>query len=194
MFGETLNISHVDSSSYIYGPEQRYIVWFQGCTLACPGCWNVDMWPHQEKQLIHRQELLDDILSTSGIEGVTLLGGEPLQQIENVQWLIESLKASNLGVMLYTGYEQSEIKSNEAYTRSLEYVDILVSGRYLQERRDTGLIWRGSTNQEVTFISDRYANYELKEKNQVEIEIDELGREIIIGFPDENLINAILET
>lgn len=194
MLGEELNISNVDSSSYIYGPRQRYVVWLQGCTLACPGCWNVDMWPHKEKQLIHREKLLNDILSTSGIEGVTLLGGEPLQQIDNVQWLIESLKASNFGVMLYTGYERSEIEANEAYSRSLNYVDILVSGRYVQEKRNTGLLWRGSSNQEVTFLSDRYANYEVQEQNQVEIEIDEFGRETILGFPDEKLINAILVT
>lgn len=191
MFGEKLNISHVDSSSYIYGPGKRYVVWLQGCTLACPGCWNVDMWPHKAKQLILRATLLSDILSTPGLEGVTFLGGEPIEQIDNVQWILEELQPSNLGVMLYTGHELLEVQSNKEMSGILDYLDIIISGRYLQGLRDTNLLWRGSSNQEIVLLSDRYIDYDFEERNQVEIEIDEQGQQTILGFPDKNLLASI---
>ncbi len=192
MFDENLNIAHIDSSSHIYGPGERYVIWVQGCTLACPGCWNVDMWPHKENKLIHREQVLQDILNTPDISGVTFLGGEPLQQVENVLWILKNIRQAKLSTMLFSGYERSEIDSHKDYAEVLKFLDILVSGRYVSDKRDTGLLWRGSSNQEIVLVSDRHKDFDLAERNQVEIEIGESGQETILGFPDRELVLSIV--
>ncbi len=184
MHGTHFNIAHIEPSSQIYGPGKRFVVWFQGCTLACKGCWNVAMWSHKAKALIDRKELLAKILACSGITGVTFLGGEPLQQPKNLLWLVQSLKGSGLDIMLYSGYEQDELKNMPYANQILEHVDILVVGRYEQAQRNTSLQWRGSENQKICFLSDRYDLSIVQECNQVEIHIDEFGGLVTLGYPD----------
>lgn len=185
-FENRLNVAHIQESSQIYGPGKRFVVWLQGCTLACKGCWNVDMWSSRPEQLIDRQELLEQILNSNDIEGVTFLGGEPLQQAENLIWLLQQLRSSCLSSMLFSGYEIEEIKADPIMVKSLEYTDILVSGRYKQEVRNINLLWRGSENQQVHFLSERYQDYEILECNQVEITIDEFAATTVVGFPERD--------
>lgn len=187
IFGESFNIAHIEPSSQIYGPGKRLVVWLQGCTLACKGCWNTAMWPHKKNQLIDRQNLLETILDADDIEGITLLGGEPLQQVDNVIWLLEQMSKTSLTIMLYTGYEMSEIMSDCKRSEAVKRVDILISGRYIESQRNTNLLWRGSGNQQITHISDRYQKVELSDCNQVEINIDHLGAVTMLGYPDDAL-------
>lgn len=147
------------------------------------------MWSAEARTLIERQDLFDRILAAEGIDGITLLGGEPLQQLENITWLTQKLKAHNVSVMLYSGYDMDEITHHQDRAEVLKYVDILISGRYEQERRNTHLLWRGSDNQQIHFLTDRYKNYQIEECNQVEITIDDHGGVTTLGFPDEEFIN-----
>jgi len=78
---QPFNIAHIEPSSFIYGPGERFVIWVQGCTLGCQGCWNRTMLSKRPKQLIAREALLQKILDLDSIQGVTLLGGEPLQQL-----------------------------------------------------------------------------------------------------------------
>ncbi|MCL6272228.1 4Fe-4S cluster-binding domain-containing protein, partial [Sansalvadorimonas sp. 2012CJ34-2] len=87
---------------------------------------------------------------------------------------------------LYTGYERAELPSVPYAKQILEYVDILVAGRYQQNLRNTSLQWRGSENQEISFLSDRYNQSILLECNQVEINIDEFGSLVTLGYPDDS--------
>ncbi|UTW49819.1 4Fe-4S single cluster domain-containing protein [Bacterioplanoides sp. SCSIO 12839] len=183
-FGNCFNVANIKESSQIYGPGKRFVIWLQGCTLACKGCWNVDMWSSRPEHLIDRQALLEQILNSNDIEGVTFLGGEPLQQTDNLIWLLQQLRSSGLSSMLFSGYEIEEIKADPVKSISLEYTDILVSGRYKQEVRNINLLWRGSENQQVLFLSERYQDYEILECNQVEVMIDEFAATTVLGFPE----------
>ena len=191
MFGQSFNLSHIDSSSQIYGPGNRYVVWLQGCTLACKGCWNTAMWHNKPKMLIDREALLKQIINAEGITGVTFLGGEPLQQIDNLIWLCKALKKYSLSIMLYTGYELHEIESGDRLCEAVELVDILISGRYIDSQRDRNLLWRGSRNQKITFISTHYQDISIEECNQVEITIDSSGQLTVLGYPDDELLKGL---
>jgi len=59
---QPFNIAHIEPSSFIYGPGERVVIWVQGCTLGCRGCWNRTMLSKRPKQLIAREELLQQIL------------------------------------------------------------------------------------------------------------------------------------
>jgi len=175
------NIHYIQPSSYIYGPGNRYVIWLQGCTLKCPNCWNPQMHSSEPYILHEREKLLSSILNTSSkISGVTILGGEPLEQPDNLLWLLEELNQRNVHIMLYTGYEIQEIQNNEIYSKICSYADILIPGRYLLKERDLSLKWRGSKNQQI--ISKESSD--IGECNQIEILIDEFGKITYLGYPE----------
>ena len=102
--------------------------------------------------------ILETAASSGGIEGVTLLGGEPFAQAEPCADLCERARRHGLGVMLFTGYAREELAagSDPAWPRLLAATDLLVDGRYRRDRPDRRRRWIGSTNQRLWFQSDRY--------------------------------------
>jgi len=131
--------------------------------------------------------LMEDLQnSLEGLEGVTILGGEPLQQAEATLELIKRVKALNLTVMLYTGYEQHEYTATMRECHDLS--DLVIGGRYIQELRNPELRWRGSTNQKIISPTGRYNPEEFEDWEEVEIIIDHDSGEITMtGYPDEDL-------
>ncbi len=141
------------------------------------------MWPHSPNTLIHRQTLLEQMLATDGLTGITLLGGEPLQQQRNTLWLLQRAKEFDLDVMLYSGYSLDEITADPGLNEVLGSVDILVAGRYEQNLRNLNLRWRGSENQQLLFLSERYSETTFAEANEVEVIIDSQGAVTFLGYP-----------
>lgn len=182
---QPFNIAHIEPSSFIYGPGERFVIWVQGCTLGCPGCWNRTMLSPRPKQLIARETLLQQILETDSLQGITLLGGEPLQQLNNVLWLLQQVKSTGLDTMIFTGYEWQEILSDEK-ANILPVTDILITGRYIKALRNIHLQWRGSSNQSIHFPTGQYDPSIIQEGNYVEVHIEEDGRMRILGFPTLN--------
>lgn len=188
---QVLNINTILPQSSIYGLGERFVIWTQGCSIHCKGCWNQDTWSFKPKSLWRVEDLLKEILQhKESIEGVTILGGEPLDQYEAVLHLVQKLKQEQMTIMLYTGYEYQEIFEKRFYP-ILDFVDILIPGRYVQEERDIALRWRGSKNQKVLFLSEHYKNYPFQEQNGVEIFIQEDGSLSIFGYPDDKLLSKI---
>ncbi len=187
-----LNINFIYKNSSIYGPGERYVIWTQGCSLHCKGCWNKDTWSFKPNLVWSVEEVLKDILSSKEeIEGVTILGGEPLDQYEPVLELVRKIQLHNLTVMLYTGYELEEVYS-KGYSEILSYVDILIPGRFEESKKNVNLEWRGSENQEIIYLSDKYKNYKQVDANYIEITIDENGKQIILGYPDEKILKEMM--
>lgn len=193
--GEFFNLAHAEESSHIYGPGERFVVWFQGCALACKGCWNQDMWSFKSKQLVHRQQLLDTILTAKNIQGVTFLGGEPLHQADNLWWLIRRIReCSDLTVFLFTGYEETELMHLKQLSNTLELCDIVTLGRYDESKRNVNQQWIGSDNQRVIYPAHSREKNQPKPINQVEIIIEDDESLRILGFPDEELIKSMVLT
>ena len=183
---DEFNVSHIEPATHIYGPGTRFTLWVQGCSLGCKGCWNEEMWPKRPRTLIHRVELLQQILRAPNIDGITILGGEPLQQAENTLWLLAEIrKHSNLSIMTYTGYEPHELKQMGYWKPLLKFADIIVAGRYQEDKRNTYLRWRGSDNQQVIYPENsRLAQYP-DESNDLEIIISEHGAITALGYPEQ---------
>jgi len=186
--GAVLRVAKVLHGSTIYGPGRRTVIWVQGCSLGCEGCWNDDLWPFEGG----RSERIEGIIDSVGddAEGITLLGGEPLQQPRVVLRLIESAKSAGLTTMLYTGFEPHELKGDAAAALLLS--DIAIVGRYVQEKRNTSLRWRGSSNQRILIMSDRYQGLDIEERNEFEIHLEEDGSIDVFGYPDPEILEAIL--
>jgi anaerobic ribonucleoside-triphosphate reductase activating protein len=179
-----LNVARVLPRSAANGPGDRFVVWVQGCPLACAGCWNQDTWAFERRNLRGVDSLAAEVLSTPGIEGVTFSGGEPFAQARALADLARRARKAGLSVCVFTGYELSELRSEDQRSL-LALTDILVTGRYDQEKRTTNLPWRGSSNQSVLFLSSRYGPPSLEDAAAVEAHISRDGHITLTGFPVE---------
>jgi anaerobic ribonucleoside-triphosphate reductase activating protein len=168
----------------IYGPGLRSAVWFQGCDLACEGCWNKELWPAKGGELREHEDILTELISASKTEGVTFLGGEPLQQAEALLPLLKDLKAIGKSIFLYSGYNRNEL--NEIQKACVDLADIVVLGRYVESERDTNLRWRGSKNQTVEFQTERYSEVDKNgEASEYEVHIKSDGSSLLLGYPPD---------
>lgn len=181
-----MNVAHIEEKSFIYGPGCRFVIWVQGCSLRCKGCWNSEMWSFEKKSEISVQELLRMIVAEK-VEGITILGGEPLDQFGDVYALCTECRKRDLSTMVFTGYELSEIDNSEkSIIKSV--TDILIVGRYKERLRTIDNQWIGSTNQRILFLSSRHKDYIICDTNYMEIDIDESGKCTFLGFPSEDTI------
>jgi anaerobic ribonucleoside-triphosphate reductase activating protein len=184
-----LRVADVVASTEAEGPGRRFAIWLQGCPLRCPECCNPEMLSFSGGHLVAIEELVRQIESArhnDGIEGITLLGGEPTAQAEAAGELAAAVKRLGLSVMLFSGYTLRELKEkrDSAIERLLGATDILVDGPYLRELPDTNRRWIGSRNQVIHFLSSRYRADDpcWQMPNSIEIRLD--GRELSInGFP-----------
>jgi anaerobic ribonucleoside-triphosphate reductase activating protein len=170
------------------GPGRRYALWFQGCPLRCPGCCNPEFLPFKD-----RPRTLGDICAEiaaaqvgQGVEGITLLGGEPLAHAAGAAELAKAVRDRGLSVMVFTGYtlEQARAMANPPVAELLALTDILVDGPYVRELPDTRRRWIGSTNQRIHFLTDRYRADDpcWRQRNTLEIRL--VGGELSVnGFP-----------
>ena len=185
-----LRVHSTISHSVVNGPGERFVVWVQGCTLGCAGCANADACTTDGGRDVSVEELAQEIVTTAGIEGLTLSGGEPFQQPAAVAQLCRRARTAGLSVFIFTGYTLDELRNSldPAVAELLRSTDILLAGRYVQDRH-THKLWRGSDNQTVHFLSNRYraADFDLeREVTEAEITIDEHGEMRVTGFPEDD--------
>jgi len=187
-----LNLHSFEPISEIYGPGKRFVIWTQGCNLACKGCWNRETWSFKNNLLFSSTKLLNLILKyKNDIEGVTILGGEPLLQKESLFDFIKLIKKeTELSIMLYTGFEKTEFTALDK--KIISKIDILIAGRYIEEKRNLFLTWRGSSNQKIEFITDRYNKNDIPfESNMIEIDINLDGSIKLMGYPNKKMLDLI---
>ena len=179
---ERLRIHHILHHTRANGPGLRAALWVQGCALLCPGCFNPETHSFGGGEIRSVHELFEEIAAISDIEGVSILGGEPLQQRRGVLALLQLIKTSTcLSVLLFTGFTEAEINRMPEAEKLLGLVDVLIAGRYDQSRRlARGL--RGSSNKTVLFLSDRYRAEDLDAVPECEIQIGPEGEVIITGM------------
>ena len=177
-----VNLARTIERSGANGPGDRFVLWAQGCPLACAGCWNPDTWSFRQRDVRTIDELVATILATAGIEGVTFTGGEPFAQAAAFAELGVRLRAAGLSVFVFTGYDLGELAEPE-HRSLLKVTDVLVAGPYVQTQRVSGLPWRGSSNQVVHFLTDRYGPRDMQEAGEIEFHLGHLGSIAVTGFP-----------
>lgn len=156
-----LRVAHRIACSEAEGPHRRFAVWVQGCSLACPGCCNPELFPATGGLAVPVAALAQELAQarrTHAIEGLTVLGGEPLEQLEPVTALCLAAREQGLGVLLFTGHTLAELESRAGGAALLASVDTVIDGRFMADRRDTERRFIGSSNQGLIHRSARYAD------------------------------------
>lgn len=193
----TLLVDRIKDSTTVLGPGNRAVVWFHGCSRCCPGCIASCMNVADDYARYTPKELSSRVLAIDGVEGVTISGGEPFNQdVEAMSMFLASVRTSGLSVMAYTGYLREELEADKNKCGLLGFIDILVDGPYV-ESEDHGELWRGSANQKIHFLTERYSGIatfvEGRKGRNLEFE---LGRGLdfsFTGIPPRGFRNRLAE-
>ena len=154
----------------------------QGCTLGCAGCFN----PTTHDALGGRETTIDELAAEmarardAGSEGLSLSGGEPLQQAEAAAALLDAARALGLSTLAFSGYTLEEIRALPHGPDVLASLDVLIDGRYVStERLATGL--RGSQHQRIQLLTGRYQMSDIEATPVAEVRISATGEAILTG-------------
>ncbi len=149
-----LALSRLHYPIFTLGPGKRIGIWFQGCSIRCPGCISGDTWPSRKGATSVGQVMQTLALWLDDCEGVTISGGEPFDQPAELVQLLLAIKAHNrdINVLVYSGYPFEQLQRGEAL--SLNLIDALISDPYLQDAEQTKVL-RGSDNQRLHCLTER---------------------------------------
>jgi anaerobic ribonucleoside-triphosphate reductase activating protein len=159
-----MNYADIKYCDVANGLGIRVSLFVSGCTHYCKGCFNEVTWdfnygkPFTENEI---QQILE-YLKPDYINGLTLLGGEPFEQV-NQQGLLPLLRRvreeyPDKSIWCFTGYDyEKDILGTMCGTwpetsEMLSYIDVLVDGEFREELKNLSLRFRGSSNQRIILV------------------------------------------
>ncbi|MDD7761533.1 MAG: anaerobic ribonucleoside-triphosphate reductase activating protein [Ezakiella sp.] len=136
------------------GEGIRSTIFVTGCTHGCKGCFNREYWDFSFGREWDNEatKTIIEYLKDPQVKGLTLLGGEPMQNLELIKVLRDIKKEVDKDIWIYSGYTYEEIISNPKRLELLKECDILVDGLFVEELLNLKLKFRGSSNQRVIEI------------------------------------------
>ena len=171
-----MNYIKINEYDVANGPGVRVSLWVSGCTIRCPGCQNPQTWDFNEGHPWNAFAMnnLKKALEADFIQGITITGGHPLEEIHllDVYRIIKKTRKNfpNKDIWLYTGYPLSledfkrhpdPYNSKYLFNNIIRNCDVVVDGPFIQSERDITLKWRGSRNQRVIDVKKTIENGEI---------------------------------
>lgn len=151
---------NITKDDMLNGDGLRVVLWVAGCNHCCKGCQNPITWDAAGGLCFDeaaKQEVFEQ-LDKNYISGITFSGGDPLHPANraDVRTFAKEIKEKypNKTLWLYTGYLWEEI----AQLPIMQYLDVVVEGPFILERRDVKLLWKGSDNQRVVDVKKTLAS------------------------------------
>jgi len=193
-----LGIHAVIPRSEANGPGVRFTIWVQGCSRACDGCFNPKTLPFLKKdgprfvppatpgwiEVRELVRLIDEVHQRSKLDGISVSGGEPFDQPEGLMALLRSGRGLGLSVVVFTGYMLDDLTADVETAGFFEpepLIDILVDGPYDRAQPVEGEL-RGSANQRILLLTDRYNERDLVSRGTMEVSILPDGTISVTGF------------
>jgi len=176
-----LNVHSRLDSSVANGPGNRSVLWVQGCSIGCDGCFN---------PLTHNEGLADDRVSVTdlvnwvlaqSVDGLTISGGEPFQQLAGIIELARAVRLAGLSVIILTGYTSTQVRALVKEQDLKECFDVVVAGPY-RASMHVAVSLRGSRNKEYLFFSDVYSEQDFETVAEAEVLIEADGTVIVTGI------------
>lgn len=193
-----LRVARVHPRTTAEGPGTRFAVWVQGCSIRCDGCFNPHLWTDAGGTAVSAVDLAKDAIS-AGVEGVTLLGGEPFEQAEALAKFASLVRSDGLSVMAFTGYLLDGLRARAVHDGSIrdliKATDLLIDGPYLAGQPDLKRPWVGSTNQQFHFLTERYVHLQADLAalhDRLEVRVDTNGAVSLNGWATVDQLDALL--
>ena len=186
-----IRLHRLDSPVTTLGPFSRAVIWVQGCPFNCKGCITRESIDPTGGFEMSVREIADWVIAQEGVEGITLSGGEPMEQSGALALVIDLAKdAKDLGIVCYTGYTLEAIRKAGRKDKLdlVSRTDLLIDGQYIPEKH-ADLLWRGSSNQRLIHLTDRYrAEVEMLTSEGdhsagVEVKLNQSGKLEFTGVP-----------
>lgn len=160
----------------------RTAIWVQGCSIRCKGCINPHLFSARGGESISPTVIVAEALK-AGVEGLTLLGGEPFDQAAACASLTRRAKEAGLGIICFTGYTRESLEQDPDAANLLADVDMLVDGPYVASHPEEERALVGSTNQRFIHLTTRYADYDAtRTRNRMELRLSPDGTMEMAGF------------
>ena len=159
------------------GPGFRVSVFFQGCIHHCKNCFNPETWDPEGGYELTKEKInkILDLCDRDEIEGISLLGGDPFyifdksveekdeNERDRLQFILflKSFKDRfpDKTIWVWTGYLYDDLFNgtlNHTVKTTLQYIDVIIDGPFIEEKKELGLKWAGSTNQRIWDIKGKY--------------------------------------
>ena len=150
-----MNYHGITLTSFNNGEGMRTVLWVAGCEHRCKGCQNPYTWDEaggKEFDKEAKKKVLN-ALNRTWIDGLTISGGDPLYPSNRaeVTKLVKEVKNRfpDKSIWIYTGYSYEDIKNLEI----MQYIDVLVDGKFVEELVDENYKYAGSTNQRIIHVN-----------------------------------------
>lgn len=155
-----MNIARILYPVKVLGPGNRIAIWTVGCPHHCMGCANPELWEVGKENDISIDTVIKMIKTVHAkhpIDGFTITGGEPFEQPESMQKLVEFLLTVSEDILIYSGFTRKQLqdKKNPAIDYVLDNVAVLIDGKYNQEL-NLGHPLRGSENQNIYYKNKQW--------------------------------------
>lgn len=170
-------------ASRVNGPGLRAVLWVQGCSLGCLGCFNPETHDQDGGKSIDVIFLAGQIAAMADrVEGLSISGGEPFQQAEALAALCREIRQqTNLSILIFSGFEMDEIKRIPYGLETLDQVDVVIAGRYHQDLRLARSL-RGSKNKTLELLTERYTTDDFESLPDAEVIISAEGEILVSGI------------
>lgn len=163
-----MNYADIKQYDVANGPGVRVSLFVSGCSHRCEGCFNPETWDFEYGEAFTQQtvQTILDYLQPSYVKGLTLLGGDPMEPLNQKALLPLLRKVKELypqkDVWCFTGYdfERDIIQKwlGRPETREfLSYIDVLVDGEFILEQKNANLRFKGSENQKTILVGESLA-------------------------------------
>ena len=148
----TIRILDILEETMADGPGLRTSIYCAGCLHHCPGCHNPQSWDMNGGNPMEVDDILKVILDDE-FSNVTFTGGDPFYQVEAFTELARKIKEnSSKTIWCYTGFTIEEIRADSRLSMMLPYIDVIVDGPFIMEKKDRELLFRGSSNQRIIYL------------------------------------------
>lgn len=150
---DKIRLSGITRESVVDGLGFRYVIYAQGCPHRCKGCHNPSTHSFEGGELVDIDSIVYDVKKNSMLDGITCSGGECFEKADQFAHIARTVKSMGLDVWAYTGYTYEEIikyqHERAGWKEFIQYIDVLVDGKYQENNRDLSLCFRGSSNQRI---------------------------------------------
>lgn len=157
-----VRLSGIAYESLVNGPGMRRVFFAQGCRHNCKECFNPETHDFNGGELFLMDELIEDVKKNPLLKGITFSGGDSMEQADKFIYMAKAFKEMGLNIWCYTGYKFEDLLADSTKREFLNYIDVIVDGKFEFENAIEGLKFRGSSNQRIIDVKESLKNNEVK--------------------------------